>query len=873
MPDRRDPLIGARLRGFEVLDRLGDELGSSVYRARSSDRRAELRVLHPPPPSGERLQALRGQAALAMRLQHPNLIATLGFGVLPDGRPYVLNEWIDGVPLSVDLQRGPLEPARAAEVAAQIAAALAAAHGSGLVLPDLHPSTVLLSDGGGSRVRVRGFELGLLVGEPVETRPRNARAIEAQLLGIAARHPREPARLRCPRCGLCYRPPSNSDPRCSLDGERLERTAEDPLIGRVVGHYRIVAPIASGGMGIVYRARHTSRPFEVAIKVLFGDFAADHNAVARFRREAEAANLIRHPNVAQVLEYGTSSEGITFMAMELLRGRTLAAALRDSGPFSVQRAAAIGRQVAAGLEGAHACGFVHRDLKPSNVMLLGALGDEQAKVLDFGLVRMSGGFGEEVTRLTQSGVIFGTPQYMAPEQIEGKVVGPAADLYALGVVLYELVAGRLPFEGSPMVLIARHLRDPAPPLPPAFGLERLVAQLLEKDPARRPDNAAAVARELGRIASTDSGPALSVSAFARAETRALRPKSPWTAPRDSSPPSAPPSVPPPRSQKTRRLATFGAIAAVGLLALGLRALEPVTIEPEPEVRAPEPPVASVVATTASVPDSPTDEARAIAPGSTEPTSAGASAPEASPLPVGSIPEPTVALVLALAPELAPASVPSAVEPIRLRCIADGAPGCVVLVDFEGGTARLQVDTAADITMLSSSAAERVGLRPDANSPLISVQTFAGSRVKAQLLRGTVAVAGAREEDVLILVAPGRVGRVDGVLGTSFLERFRATVGGGELRLVPLDAHDTPRPGGHGRSWWSQRFRSNQARLDRLSQLVSGAREAERRISAEIDPFALPYEETVRRYRIFAESAQQDLLAMAGRYDVPPDWRR
>jgi serine/threonine-protein kinase len=307
--------------------------------------------------------------------------------------------------------------------------------------------------------------------------------------------------LSCPRCHAVF---STQAEFCGLDGTRLVETEKDPLVGAVIDRYRILEPLGEGGMASVYRAAHTTLDREYAVKLLYGEVAANKMYVERFRREAQAICKINHPNVVAVADYGTTPQGLTFLVMEMLHGVTLRRYIKDQGPLPPALAAKLARQIAEGLEAAHSLGFVHRDLKPSNVMLVGPE-HATAKILDFGLVGVvdrdteEGRRGEAKGRLTQTGNAMGTPYYMAPEQIRGDPATHATDLYALGAVLYEMLAGDPPFAGKVTEVLFKHAIEPAPRLPAAGGLEEIVARLLEKDPSRRPESAAKVIDSIDRL--------------------------------------------------------------------------------------------------------------------------------------------------------------------------------------------------------------------------------------------------------------------------------------------------------------------------------------------------------------------------------------
>jgi serine/threonine protein kinase len=285
---------------------------------------------------------------------------------------------------------------------------------------------------------------------------------------------------------------------CGLDGEGLVE-AHDPLLERTLGDYRIVATIGDGGMARVYRAIHVRTGATRALKVLFGQYATDPVVAERFRREVQAAMRIRHPNVVLVEGHGEVPPGVAYMVMELIEGETLAETLARERSLSPKRAGDIAGQIACGLVAAHTQGFVHRDLKPKNVMLA----RERVKLLDFGLVAMVGSPLGDVTQLTGTGILIGTPAYMSPEQINGDRVGPRTDLYSLGVILYQMLTGRVPFDGTRAKLLTQHLTQRPAPLPPSGGLEDLTLRLLEKEPEHRPASALEVVERLEALGLLD----------------------------------------------------------------------------------------------------------------------------------------------------------------------------------------------------------------------------------------------------------------------------------------------------------------------------------------------------------------------------------
>ena len=262
----------------------------------------------------------------------------------------------------------------------------------------------------------------------------------------------------------------------------------DALVGRAVGNYVVTRQIGQGGMGAVYLAEHRTLGRRVAVKVLLPAAGANPELVRRFFHEAKAATEIRSPHIVDVLDFGQLDDGTSYLVMEWLEGRTLAAALRSDGPFAPARAARVVRQIAKALSAAHARGIVHRDLKPDNVFLTAVDEDpEFVKVLDFGIAKLTGA----VDVRTQTGALLGTPYYMAPEQCEGRPVDARADVYALGVIAYELLAGRPPFAGKTLTeIIVGHLSTPPPSLRarvpglPA-ALEAAVMQALAKSADER----------------------------------------------------------------------------------------------------------------------------------------------------------------------------------------------------------------------------------------------------------------------------------------------------------------------------------------------------------------------------------------------------
>lgn len=282
---------------------------------------------------------------------------------------------------------------------------------------------------------------------------------------------------------------------------------QDPLIGQTLDEkYRLERRLGEGGMGVVYRARHLQMDRPVAIKVLHEDLVEDEAARIRFQREARAAVRLQHQNAVAVTDFGEASGGYVYIVMELLEGPTLREILAKEAPIETARAISIMLQTSAAVAAAHEAGIIHRDLKPANI-IVAQRPDLPAvvKVLDFGVAKLAAGTlddDEGMITLRQAGALIGTPRYMAPEQCNGHELTPAADVYSLGVILYEMLTGMAPFTGStPVEIAAKHLNNP-PHSPRKIvaaipeDVERVVLHALEKQPADRPANGAEFHREL-----------------------------------------------------------------------------------------------------------------------------------------------------------------------------------------------------------------------------------------------------------------------------------------------------------------------------------------------------------------------------------------
>ena len=238
----------------------------------------------------------------------------------------------------------------------------------------------------------------------------------------------------------------------------------DPLLGQIIdGKYRIDAEIGAGGMATVYRATREHIGDVVAIKVLHSELLRDPQFAERFRREAQAAARLKHPHVVAVYDFGVSSNGVIYLVMELVEGRNLRTIIREQGPMPAALAAEIVRQVCAALGEAQRQHIVHRDIKPANIAVEDTLDGPRVKVLDFGIASLRG--GAAVTNLTQTGAIMGTPAYMSPEQCMGEELDGRSDIYSLGVVLFEMLCGVVPFNSpTATAVVMQHVQQAPPPL-------------------------------------------------------------------------------------------------------------------------------------------------------------------------------------------------------------------------------------------------------------------------------------------------------------------------------------------------------------------------------------------------------------------------
>lgn len=303
----------------------------------------------------------------------------------------------------------------------------------------------------------------------------------------------------CPQCRAVFRA---GFARCPIDGAVLEALQGDPLLGETFANrYVIEECVGEGGMGRVYRARHTRVSRRFALKVLFGDLSADSRMRARFVQEGEAASRLSHPNLVSVLDVGETPEGQLYLVMDYVEGRSLKALIAEQAPLEANRAANLLRQLASGLGHAHGRGLVHRDFKPENVIITRGEEGEMPKILDFGIARITD-IGLDHS-LTTDGQVMGTPAYMSPEHATGAAIDARLDLFSLGVVLYEMLCGKQPFSGNKIELMHQNLAV----APPAIAtrvpglvvdsrLEAMAMRLMAKNPDDRYPDSKAILEEI-----------------------------------------------------------------------------------------------------------------------------------------------------------------------------------------------------------------------------------------------------------------------------------------------------------------------------------------------------------------------------------------
>ena len=338
-------------------------------------------------------------------------------------------------------------------------------------------------------------------------------------------------------------------------------TQEQPIGKVLAGKYRIEGFLTQGGMGAVYRGTHEMLGRKVAIKLIKPELVTSDEVVERFLREARAASQLHHTNIVATYDLGQAEDGSLYIAMELVDGKSLKELIKEAGPMDPERIVRLAKGIAAALALAHRNNIVHRDLKPQDIVVCKDHdGNEVPKLLDFGIAKT---FEPDQAALTATGMVIGTPQYMAPEQAQGQDVDARTDLYALGVILYEMVGGHVPFRDTSVpALLVKHMQTPPPPLkdlrsdtPP--GLEAIVLRCLEKDPNLRFPTADALSEALDKALDPSFAAETALSA-AEVPTRAI----------GAPPPLSQSSPPPPKAQPKAAPSVTRPTAAVSPPAAG-----------------------------------------------------------------------------------------------------------------------------------------------------------------------------------------------------------------------------------------------------------------------------------------------------------------
>jgi serine/threonine-protein kinase len=319
---------------------------------------------------------------------------------------------------------------------------------------------------------------------------------------------------------------------------------QDPFVGRVIdGRYEIQARIGEGGMGVVYKARQISIDRVIALKMLNAQMAQDQTWVQRFYNEAKACSRLQHPNTIRMFDFGQTQDGRLFMTMEFLDGVSLRDALQR-GPVAPQRVVKIMIQCCASLAEAHSIGIIHRDIKPDNVFLLNMAGSPDfVKLLDFSVAKLLEGDRMK----TQAGVVFGTPQYMSPEQGRGLPLDARSDLYALGILAFEMLTGNVPYnDDNPMTVIQMHLHGQVPPMPDSvpYSVQAVVRRAMEKDPGRRYQSAGEMMQHCQQVFAELNAGAVSVGGGGVPRTMIAGMSQPPQQPQYGGPPQMPMDGPP-----------------------------------------------------------------------------------------------------------------------------------------------------------------------------------------------------------------------------------------------------------------------------------------------------------------------------------------
>jgi eukaryotic-like serine/threonine-protein kinase len=517
--------------GYQLLSKLDESPAGTAWRARARESGAQalVRVFHGTRWGSEDARgAFQARADILDGLEHPHLARQIQAGCLPDGRPFVVSEYLDGEDLATHVRRdGELNADELALLVLPLCSVLTELRSRGVVVGTLPPEQVFLV-GGLSSFSPKLIGPGLADGTGAPEARADVRALGHLMdeVGLSVPGWMTPVVQGCllpedaggfPTPEAVARAVLDAQPRTELlptkDGDRppllLVDESEREKVGDVLGQYRLERLLGEGAMGRVFQARHVSLGRPAAIKVLRVEHARNSHLIQRFFYEARAVNRINHAHIVEILDFveETSVGGLArvYCVMEMLEGRSLTELLARDRP-SVARSVGIVRQVCSALQAAHHVGVIHRDVKPDNLFVLERDGRDFVKVLDFGVAKLATPLGGDLPLTTTvEGTIVGTPAYMAPEQATGGSAEPRTDLYAVGVVLYELLAGHPPFQAPAFgQLVAQVLTAPPPQLPThtlagdriPSAVGAVVRRALAKDPADRFDTLDALSTAL-----------------------------------------------------------------------------------------------------------------------------------------------------------------------------------------------------------------------------------------------------------------------------------------------------------------------------------------------------------------------------------------
>jgi len=547
-----DPLIGTKIREYEILELLGKGGMGSVYRARHTylEEERAIKVISGR-LTGDTgfIDRFIREAKILSKLRHLNLVQLFEFGVLSDDSFFMVLELIRGESVLQRIRRlGRIQMQDSVKIIRDAASGLHCAHQNGIIHRDMSPDNlILLSDGNSEITKVIDFGIAkpmvetslqhitsahLFIGKPEYCSPEQCglldegEVIDARadlyslaitfyymLTGSLPFYSKSPQGYFLKHAHEIPKPPSahsitesfppgldrlilkalskkREDRYASMeefitDLDAVSAKQSASLFAEIepgqvfAGRYLIEKKIGQGEMGSVFKAQDRILKISVALKTVSLDITENEETVERFKREVILARKVSHPNVCRVYDIG-HSEGIHYVSMEFVEGRTLSEVMRTQGRFPVEAGIALLRQILMAVKETHRLGIIHRDLKPQNIMVDPHL---RPRIMDFGISVSS-----DVHRITQTGALIGTPSYMAPELFEGKKIDHRADLYSIGVLMYAIFTGRLPFDApTPVAVIYAHLKShPARPseLIPGFSaeLEKVILKALQKEP-------------------------------------------------------------------------------------------------------------------------------------------------------------------------------------------------------------------------------------------------------------------------------------------------------------------------------------------------------------------------------------------------------